>query len=109
MDLVPDQVATMNRLQAAGFDCATLAGVEGYLAVEKDGFAALLEPIEGSFRIFGQIGYRMGESLGTLVEQEGRQVFVYQEKVVDATPEMIETYQHFRAELQSLLEEGREQ
>ena len=109
MDLAPEQVATMNRLQSAGFDCATLAEVERYLAVEKDGFAALLEPIEGGFRIFGQIGFRMGESLGILVEQEGRQVFVYQEKVVDATPEMIEPYHHFRAELQSLLKEGRKQ
>jgi hypothetical protein len=79
------------------------------LEVEKGGFAAPLEPIAGGFRIFGQIGYRMGDSMGMLMERGDRQVFVYHETVVDATPEMLEACQHFRAELQALLEEGREQ
>lgn len=42
-------------------------------AVGKEGFVARLDPAEGEFKIFGQVGCRMGEGIEILVERaEGK-------------------------------------
>jgi hypothetical protein len=45
----------------------------------------------------------MGEGIGMLVRQGGRQAFVWKELAVEATPELLEAYERFRQELQGLL------
>jgi hypothetical protein len=108
-DLTPAQIATLEKLAAAGFKFVTLPHVERYLAVEKGSFVALLEPAEGLFRVFGQVGLRLGEGMGMLVERDGRQAFVWHQERVAATPELLAGYQQFRCELGLLLETGSEQ
>ncbi len=70
----------------------------------KDGYIAFLIPggPEG-LQILGNVGRRMGESLGPLVERGGRKVFVHKEEIIEATPEMISALDQFKAELKGLL------
>jgi len=106
LELAAAQIATLEKLAAAGFKFVTLPHVERYLGVEKEGFVALLEPAEGLLRVFGQVGRRMGEGMGMLVEREGRQAFVWHQEKVAATPELLAGYNRFRSELKVLLEPG---
>jgi len=50
----------------------------------------------------------MGESIGVLVEKEGRQVFQAKQDIVEATPDKLETLQRFRDDLQRLLKNSSE-
>ncbi len=45
----------------------------------------------------------MGESIGVLVEQDGRQVFQHKLETIEATPERLEALKRFREELEKLL------
>ena len=45
----------------------------------------------------------MGEVMGVLTEQEGRQVFQAKHEIVEATPDRLATLDRFREDLQELL------
>jgi hypothetical protein len=102
-ELTSGQASRLETLLRAGFKFVSLEHVERYLGVEKDGFVALLDPSEGKLRVFGQIGYRIGEGMGMLVERAGGKAFVWHGQSVTATPELLSRYERFRAELNALL------
>ena len=83
----------------------TLERVERYLGLERDGFVALLDPSQGGLRVFSQVGYRLGEGVGMLVERGAGKAFVWHDQEVPASAEMLEIYGRFRAELERLLGE----
>lgn len=109
MGLAPGQISALEKLFKAGFKPVTIERLERYLAVEKDGFVALLEPAEGKLKVFGQAGYRMGEGIGMLVDAKRGKAFVWHQETVPATPDLLAGYERFREELRVLLEVGREQ
>jgi hypothetical protein len=45
----------------------------------------------------------MGESLGPLVERDGKKVFVHKEEILEATPERIATLEKFKSDLAKTL------
>lgn len=94
----------LQRLYAAGFELQTFERFPQAIGVLKDGYIALLVPggLEG-LQILGNVGRRMGESLGPLVERAGRRVFVHKEEIIEATPEMIAALDAFKVELKQLL------
>jgi hypothetical protein len=94
----------LQRLYLAGFELQTFDRFPQAIGVLKDGYIAFLIPggPEG-LQILGNVGRRMGESLGPLVERGGRKVFVHKEEVIEATPEMISALDQFKAELKGLL------
>lgn len=102
-ELTSSQVATLHKLLAAGFRFVTIARVERYLGVERDGFVALLDPADGQLKLFGQAGYRVGDSIGMLVERGAERTFVWHEQSVAATPELLALYERFRRELEEVL------
>jgi hypothetical protein len=104
LELGAAQLSALDRLAKAGFKLIAIPRVEHYLAVEKEGFAALLEPTGSGLRVFGQAGYRMGEGLGMLVERPEGRAFVWHGESVVATPELAARYEQFRNELKDLLE-----
>jgi len=104
MDLTPAQVAVLERFLKAGFKFVTLEHVERYLAVEKEGFVALLDPSDGRLNLFGQAGYRMGRGIGMLVERGAGKAFVWKGESVPATPQLVAAYERFKAEVRGLLE-----
>lgn len=83
----------------------TLERVERYLGVERDGFVALLDPSPEGLRVFSQVGYRLGEGIGMLVERETGKVFVWHDQEVPASAELLDGYRRFRGELERLLGE----
>jgi hypothetical protein len=85
----PAQIAKLENLLRAGFKFVTIERVERYLGVEKEGFVALLDIAEGRLSIYGQVGYRMGEGIGMLIERPDGKAFVWKKESVQATSEML--------------------
>jgi len=103
LELTRDQVADLEKFWRAGFKFVTLDHVERYLGVEKNGFVALLDPAGGKLRVFGQVGYRMGNGIGVLVERGAGKAFVRKNEVVTVSRELLTDYERFKTELTVLL------
>jgi hypothetical protein len=97
-------MAVLEKFLRAGFKFVALEHVERYLAAEKDGFVALLDPSDGRLNLFGQVGYRIGGGIGVMVERGAGKAFVRKSESVPATPELLTAYERFRAEVRRLLE-----
>ncbi len=104
VDLTPTQIAVLEKLLQAGFKFVTFERFARHLAVEKEGFVALLDPAEGKLKPFGQVGYRIGEGIGMLVERREGKAFVWHQESVAASPEVMAAYERFKAEVKALLE-----
>jgi hypothetical protein len=103
LELNHAQIAILQNLLKAGFEFVTLEHVARYLPVQKTGFVALLDPSGGRLAIFGQIGYRMGEGVGMLVERREGKAFVWKNQSVPATLDLLQAYERFKQELEALL------
>jgi len=102
-ELKPNQVRALESVLQAGFKFVTFERYARYLAVEREGFVALLEISEGKVRLFGQVGYHVGEGIAMLVERAGGKAFTWKSESVAATPEMLAAYERFRQDLNRLL------
>src|SRR5215813_12740541 len=100
-----DSAEQLQRLYLAGFELETLDRFPKAIGVLRDGCIAFLVPGPDGLQILGNIGWRMGESLGPLVERAGRKVFVHKQEVLEATPERIQTLERFRRDLKDILQE----
>ena len=96
----------LQRLYLAGFELQTFDRFPKAVGVLRDNCIAFLVPGPEGLQILGNVGWRMGESLGPLVEREGRKVFVHKQEVLEATPERIATLDSFKADLKKLLRGG---
>lgn len=99
-----EQVGTLQKLLDAGYQFGAIEHITRQIAVEKNGFIALLDPTDGTLKVFGQIGYRVGEGIGMLVERGGKTSFVWKKQEVEATPGLLAVYQRVRAELKEILD-----
>ena len=95
----------LQRLYLDGFELATFDRFPKAVGVLRDNCVAFLVPGPDGLQILGNVGWRMGESLGPLVERQGRKVFVYKGEIVEATPERIQTLDRFRRDLKAILNE----
>lgn len=102
-NLTPNQIAVLEGLLRAGFTFVSFEKYARCVGVEKEGFVALLDPTDGKLRVFSQIGYRMGDEIGMLVERKEGKAFVCHGQTVVATPELLEAYACFRVELENHL------
>ncbi|HEY1939492.1 MAG TPA: hypothetical protein VGJ33_16300 [Candidatus Angelobacter sp.] len=93
----------LQRLYLAGFELETFERFPKAIGVLRDSFIALLVPGPDGLQILGNVGLRMGESLGPLVERNGRKVFVHKQETVEATPDKIAMLERFRTDLKSIL------
>lgn len=101
--LMPDPSEQLQKLYLAGFELQTFDRFPKAIGVLRDGCIAFLVPGPEGLQILGNAGWRMGESLGPLVERGGMKVFVHKEQVLEATPERIATFERFRTDLRALL------
>jgi hypothetical protein len=104
---MPDSADQLQRLYVAGFDLQTFERFPKAVGVLRDNCVAFLVPGPDGLQILGNVGWRMGESLGPLVEREGRKVFVHKQDVIEATPERIATFERFRSDLKVILRGGK--
>jgi len=100
---MPDSTSQLARLYQAGFDIQILERFPRAVGVVRDNCIALLEATPEGLKIAATPGWRMGESIGVLVDQGGRQVFVHKSETVEATAERLETLRRFREDLDKIL------
>ena len=93
----------LQRLYLAGFELQSFERFPKAVGVLRDNCIALLVPGPDGLQILGNVGWRMGESLGPLVERAGRKVFVHKQEQIEATPEKIATLERFRADIKAIL------
>jgi len=103
LELTPAQITTLQHLLDAGFRFVMMERITRHVVVEKDGFIALLDPSGGNLRIFGQVGYRIGDGIGMLIERGGEQAFVWKNDSVPATPELLTAHSQVKKELAEIL------
>jgi len=100
---MPDSAEQLQALYVAGFDLQTFDRFPKAIGVLRDDCIALLVPGPEGLQILGNVGWRMGESLGPLVERNGRKIFVHKDQIIEATPERIATLERFKADLKAIL------
>src|SRR6266849_5686462 len=93
----------LQQLYLAGFELETFERFPKAIGVVRNNCIALLVPGPDGLQILGNIGWRMGESLGPLVERGGRKVFVHKQEMIEATPERISTLEGFKTDLKAIL------
>ncbi len=101
-----DPAEQLQRIYAAGFELQTFDRYPRSVAVIRDNCIALLDVTPEGLKMFGTPGWRMGEVMGVLVEREGRQVFQAKSELVEATPERLELFRRFRADVERVLAES---
>jgi len=100
---MPDSSEQVQQLYVAGFDLQTFDRFPKAIGVMRDNCIAFLVPGTEGLQILGNVGWRMGESLGPLVERDGRKVFVHKGEELEATPERIMLLERFRTDLKAIL------
>ncbi len=100
---MPEPEQQLQRLYLAGFELETFERFPKAIGVLRDGYVAFLVPGPDGLQILGNVGLRMGESLGPLVERGGRKVFVHKQEMIEATPERIAALERFRSDLKAVL------
>ncbi|HET9181520.1 MAG TPA: hypothetical protein VFP59_05255 [Candidatus Angelobacter sp.] len=98
-----DSAEQLQRLYMAGFELETFERFPKAIGVLRQGYVAFLVPGPDGLQILGNVGRRMGESLGPLVDRGGRKVFVHKQEEIEATEEMIAELERFRSDLKRLL------
>jgi len=103
---MPDPAEQLQRIYLAGFELQTFDRFPKCVGVVRGSCIALVVPSVGGLQMLGTPGWRIGEAIGVLTRQEGRQVFQAKQAIVDATPERLEALSRFRADLQAILTGG---
>jgi hypothetical protein len=98
-----DPAQQLQRIYLAGFELQTFDRFPKAVGVVRDGCIALLEATPAGLVMIGTPGWRMGEVMGVLVEEGGRQVFRAKSETVEGTPERLEALRRFRTDLENLL------
>src|SRR5436309_12808486 len=93
----------LQRLYMAGFELQTFDRFPNAVGALRDNCIAFLVPGSEGLQILGNVGWRMGESLGPLVERDGRKVFLHKGEELEATPERITTLERFKYDLKVIL------
>jgi hypothetical protein len=104
--IMPDSAEQLQQLYAAGFDLETFDRFPKAIGVVRDNCVAFLVPGPDGLQILGNVGWRMGESLGPLVERQGQKVFVHKQEVLEATPERIAILAKFKDDLKKTLDKS---
>ena len=101
---MPDSAEQLQQLYIAGFELQTFERFPKAVGVLRDNCIAFLVPGTEGLQVLGNVGWRMGDSLGPLVERAGRKVFIHKEETLEATPERIATLERFKSDLRAILQ-----
>jgi hypothetical protein len=100
---MPDPAEQLQKLYLAGFELQSFDRFPKAIGVLRDQCIVFLVPGPDGLQILGNAGWRMGESLGPLVEREGRKVFLHKSETVEATEERIALLERFRNDVRAIL------
>lgn len=103
-ELTPGHIATLEKLVAQGFTPVAFPLYASAIGVRRGSFAALLIPAgDAALKIMGEPCYVVGSNLAVRTRSKGREVFVWKDKTIDATPELLGELARFSADLDGLL------
>lgn len=103
-ELTPAYIAILERFVAKGFATVAFPLYASAIGVRRGAFAALLVPAgETALKLMGEPCYLIGSNLAVRARRQGRDVFVWKEKSVEATPELLEELQKFASDVANLL------
>lgn len=104
-ELTPAQIATLERLISRGFTMVAFPLYANSVGVRKGEYATLLEPLPGDgFRLLGEPCALVDGNLSVRVIRDGRSLFVWKDKRLEATSERLAELDAFVFELRCLLE-----
>ena len=105
IELTQLQMQTLERLFAAGFQPIAIPPYENALCVHRGECAAVLAPVvNGGLRLLAPATLMVDGNLSVRLKRATRDVFVWKQKEVAATPERLKELEAFRAELVGILE-----
>ena len=74
------------------------------IGVRRGLFAALLMPAgDAALKVMGEPCYVVGSNLAVRTRRKGREVFVWKDKIIEVTPELLEELARFSADLAVLM------
>ena len=100
---MPDPAEQLARIYQAGFDITQLERYPGVAAVVRDEVIVLLRPTAAGLEMVGTPGWKIGETIGVLVDKAGSKVFQSKSALVEATPERLGLLDAFRKDIAQLL------
>jgi hypothetical protein len=100
---MPDSAEQLARIYQAGFDITQLERYPGVAAVVRDEVIALLRPTPSGLEMVGTPGWKIGESIGVLVDRGASKVFQSKSTLLEATSERLSLLEAFRKDLTQLL------
>jgi hypothetical protein len=104
MDLTPQQISILQRMQAGGFEIVAFPMYANYVGVRKGNCAALLSPVAAErFQIHGQPAYLIGGNFSVRVTREGSDWFVWKKEKLEVTPARLAELENFTAQLSQAL------
>jgi hypothetical protein len=105
VELTQLQMATMERLFAAGFRPIAIAPYENALCVHRGECAAVLAPVDnGGLRLLAPATVLVDGNLSVRLKRAKGDVFVWKKTEVAATEERLKELEAFRGELVEILE-----
>jgi hypothetical protein len=103
-ELTPAHIAILERLVAEEFVPVAFPLYASAIGVRRGSFAALLMPAgDAAMKIMGEPCYVVGSNLAVRTRREGREVFVWKDKAIEATPELLEELARFASDLAFLM------
>ncbi|HLH06490.1 MAG TPA: hypothetical protein VKW78_04585 [Terriglobales bacterium] len=98
-----DAAEQLQRLYLAGFEIQTFDLFPNAVGVVRGDCIVMMLPLPGGLQMIGTPGWRVGEGIGVLTEQNGHKVFQNKLQVVEATPERIEALAEFRRDVEQTI------
>ena len=98
-----DPAEQLQRLYLAGFEFQTFDMFPNAVGITRGDCIVMVLPLPTGVQLIGTPGWRVGESIGVLTEQNGRKVFQNKSEVVEATPERLEALAAFRRDVEQAI------
>lgn len=94
----------LQRLFEAGFRPIAIPPYESALCLRRGECAAVLAPVDnGGLRILAPASFLVDGKFGVRVKRGGREMFVFKQQEVEATPERLKELERFAEELSAVL------
>ncbi|HET9803320.1 MAG TPA: hypothetical protein VFP96_08795 [Candidatus Acidoferrum sp.] len=105
MEYTERQMQVLQRLFEAGFRPIAIPPYASALCVRRGECAVMLAPVEnGGLRILAPASFLVDGKFGVRVKRGERDVFVFKQQEMEATPERLQELESFAEELKEILE-----
>jgi hypothetical protein len=107
MELTERQMQVMKGLFEAGFRPVAIPPYESALCLRRVECAVVLAPVYGGgFKILAPATFLVDGKFGVRVNRGGKDVFIFKQQEVEATPERLRELREFQKTLDEVLAEG---